>query len=203
MARTRNEKAFKDTRSKLLNVGLNLIRSGSYESVGINEVLRTSGAPKGSFYHYFKSKEDFGLEVAKFYHAEQLESARVILGHSDRPALQRLHDFFQTAFDDFAKREFTQGCLMCNLSTELADEQPAFQNLLKGHWQALGEEIAACIADLDKSDIGLEHLSDAEAGDWLLNSWSGALTRMKAAGNGEPLHLFLKTTFKKGSLGNV
>ena len=55
MARIRNEEAYHDTRSKLLNVGMNLIRAGSYESVGINDVLRASGVPKGSFYHYFQS----------------------------------------------------------------------------------------------------------------------------------------------------
>lgn len=197
MARTRNEEAYNDTRSKLLTVGMNLIRAGSYESVGINDVLRTSGSPKGSFYHYFQSKEVFGLEVAKHYHAQQLQSAKDVLQNSEQAALERLSAFFQMAYDDFEARGFTQGCLMCNLSTELADEQPAFQKLLREHWHALSSEIAACIAELDKSEIGLEHLSDAEAGDWLLNSWSGALTRMKAVGDGEPLHLFLKTTFKK------
>lgn len=197
MARTRNEETYNDARSKLLTVGMDLIRAGSYESVGINDVLRTSGFPKGSFYHYFQSKEVFGLEVAKHHHAQQLQSAKEILQNSEQPALARLRAFFQMAYDDFEARGFTQGCLMCNLSTELADEQPAFQKLLKEHWRALGSEIATCVAGLDKSEIGLEHLSDTEAGDWLLNSWSGALTRMKAVGDGEPLRLFLKTTFQK------
>jgi TetR/AcrR family transcriptional repressor of nem operon len=199
MARTRNEDAYNDTRSKLLTVGLNLIRAGSYESVGINDVLRTSGSPKGSFYHYFQTKEAFGLEVAKYYHAQQLQSAKHVLQNSEQPALERLSAFFQMAYDDFEARGFAQGCLMCNLSTELADEQPAFQELLKEHWHALSSEIATCIAEADKSEIGLEHLSDEEAGNWLLNSWSGALTRMKAVGDGEPLRLFLKATLKKGN----
>lgn len=197
MARTRNEGAYNDTRSKLLTVGMNLIRAGSYAGVGINDVLQASSSPKGSFYHYFQSKEAFGLEVARFYHAQQLQSAKQVLQNSEQPAFDRLHAFFQMAYDDFEARDFAQGCLMCNLSTELADEQPAFQALLKQQWHALSAEIATCIAELDRSEIGLEHLSNAEAGDWLLNSWSGALTRMKAVGNAEPLRLFLKTTFKK------
>jgi TetR/AcrR family transcriptional repressor of nem operon len=198
MARSRDEKSYTDTRTKLLDVGMNLIRAGSYASVGINDVLRASGTPKGSFYHYFQRKEMFGLEVAKHYYAELLESTKNDLQNSECTADVRLKAFFQTAHDDFEDRGFANGCLMCNLSTELANEYPDFQELLGNHWRAVSSEITNCIAELDKSDIGLEHLTDEEAGDWLLNSWSGALTRVKAVRDGEPLRLFLKTTFRKG-----
>lgn len=197
MARTRNEEAYNDARSKLLDVGVNLIRAGSYESVGINDVLREGQVPKGSFYHYFDSKEDFGLQVAKHYHAQLLEGARAVLLDPAVAPLERLRAFFQNAYDDFAAREFTQGCLMCNLTTELADEQPAFQDVLQANWNEMSAAIAACISELDKADIGLSHLTDAEAADWLLNSWSGALTRMKATRDGKPLSLFIKSTFKE------
>lgn len=197
MARIRNEETFNSTRSKLLTVGMDLIRASNFESVGINDVLRVSSTPKGSFYHYFKSKEMFGLEVAKHYNELQLESARAVLHNAQLPALECLKRFFKTAHDDFKAKGFSDGCLMCNLSTELAHREPAFQKLLKTHWRALSSEISDCISRLDKSDIGLDHLTDNEAADWLLNSWSGALTRMKAAGDGSPLKLFLKTTFKR------
>lgn len=197
MARTRNADAYNDAREKLLTVGMNLIRSGSYEGVGINDILREGQIPKGSFYHYFDSKEGFGLEVARHYHAQQLEGARAILLDNDDPPLERLKAFFQTAYQDFEAREFSQGCLMCNLTTELADEEPAFQAVLQTNWHELSEVVAACIAEMDKAAIGLGHLTDTEAADWLLNSWSGALTRMKATRDGTPLSLFLKSTFKE------
>lgn len=197
MARTRNEEAYSEARDKLLAVGANLIRSGSYEGVGINDILREGKIPKGSFYHYFGSKEDFGIEVAKHYHAELLQSARATLLESGAPPLERLKNFFQNAYDDFESRDFSQGCLMCNLTTELADEEPAFQAVLQANWHELSAVIAACIAGIDKAVIGLDHLTDSEAADWLLNSWSGALTRMKATRDGTPLRLFLKSTFKQ------
>lgn len=197
MARTRNAEAYNDAREKLLTVGMNLIRSGSYESVGINDILREGQIPKGSFYHYFDSKEDFGLKVARHYHAQLLEGARAILLDSETAPYDRLQRFFKTAYDDFEARGFSQGCLMCNLTTELADEEPAFQAVLQSNWRELSAIIAACIAEIDKADIGLDHLTDSEAADWLLNSWSGALTRMKATRDGTPLNLFLKSTFNR------
>ena len=79
MARVRNKDAFEEARSQLLSVGERLIRARSYKGVGINDILKASGVPKGSFYHYFESKEAFGLEVARFYHAQQMQAARRLL----------------------------------------------------------------------------------------------------------------------------
>jgi TetR/AcrR family transcriptional repressor of nem operon len=84
---------------------------------------------------------------------------------------------------------------MCNLSSELADENENFQLLLSQHWQQLSTEISKCIEELGSEELGLAHLSPIESADWLLNCWSGSLTRMKATGTPEPLQLFLKTVF--------
>ncbi|WP_025897473.1 TetR/AcrR family transcriptional regulator [Sneathiella glossodoripedis] len=197
MARKKNEATYADTREKLLSVGLKLIRANSYAAVGISDILREANVPKGSFYHYFSSKEEFAVEVSRFYNAEQLATAEKILKEHSTPALARLKSFFQMAYDDFEARDFSQGCLMCNLSTELSEEHTTFKQELSTHWTALCAVIADCISELDKSEIGLTHLSDKEAADWLLNAWSGALTRMKAVQNGSPLQLFLKTTFRE------
>lgn len=198
MARTRNLPAYKNTREKLLDVGEQLIRERSYSGVGIGDVLKTAVVPKGSFYHYFDSKETFVLEVLKRYCATQLSAAQEILHDPKRPARDALKAFFSTAIKDFKRRKYREGCLMCNLTTELADEVPSFKHLLESEWRDLSYELGACVARLGKSELGLDHLSDAEVGDWLLNSWSGALNRMKATGSKKPLELFMKTIFPEG-----
>lgn len=196
MARIRNEKLYAESKSRLLDIGIELIRQQGFSGIGINDVLKAANIPRGSFYHYFDSKETFGLEVAQHYHDQQLSSARGILGDSSRPGLERLASFFDTALEEFRHRNFKDGCLMCNLSTEMADLQPSFQVMLSGHWQALATPLAECLESVDKSEIGLGHLTNKEAADWLLNAWSGALTRMKADGNDAALSLFMKTVFR-------
>ena len=74
---------------------------------------------------------------------------------------------------------------------------PEHRPKLHSHLTWQRQEVGTKVLNLSLSQLSLEHLSDAEAGDWLLNSWSGALTRMKAVGNGEPLRLFVKTTFNE------
>ncbi len=196
MTRIRNQESYDASRLKLLDVGEALIRQRSFSETGVMDVLRKANIPKGSFYHYFKSKEDFGIAVARRYSDQQVEFAREVLGNTTKPALSRLRSFFEAAAVDMERRGYSQGCLMCNLTTELADENPAFQRELDQNWRQLTAEIARCLQDADLASINLSHLSAEEAADWLLNAWSGALTRMKAIGGPGPLELFMKSVFK-------
>ena len=196
MARMRNQENYDATRTRLLDVGEKLIRQKSFADTGVMDVLKYAETAKGSFYHYFKSKEDFGIEVARRYSEQQVEFARQMLNDDGKAPILRLRAFFKAAAVDMESRSFSQGCLMCNLTTELADENPTFQAELNQNWQELSDEIAQCLKGSDLATINLSHLSTAEAADWLLNAWSGALTRMKAAGNSDPLALFMKSVFK-------
>lgn len=198
MARTRNQKAYAATRERLIETGLDLFRSKSFDGVGISEILGQSHAPKGSFYHYFANKEEFGLAVADAYHGHQMAFAHEYLDDEGMPPFDRLQAFFDGARRDFEARAFADGCLMCNFSTELADQNPNFQAQLSNQWSDLTRLIASKINAQCLDQLGLPHLSNTEAADQLINAWAGALTRMKADGNAVSLNLFMKTYFKQG-----
>ncbi|WP_428926737.1 TetR family transcriptional regulator C-terminal domain-containing protein [Marinibacterium sp. SX1] len=196
MARPRNDRANAESRTRLLEAGLASFRARSFAETGISDILQRASVPKGSFYHYFPTKTDFGLAVADHYHDGQIAAARAVLGDAGRPPLDRLRHFFEAARADMKARGYAEGCLMCNLTTELADAAPQFQAGLDRHWRALSVELARCLAEADLDRINLGHLTAQEAADWLLNAWSGALTRMKATRDDTPLALFLRSIFK-------
>jgi len=195
LARPRDENTQMINRERLLDAGEHAFRKASFSECGINDILSNSGVPKGSFYHHFTSKEAFGIAVADRYNEAQIAAARACLEDPSFPHIDRVRLFFEQARADMGKRQFAQGCLMCNLSTELADERPAFQAALDTHWQGMTAVLAKCLDNIELSEIRLEHLTPAQAADWLMNAWSGALTRMKASGNDEPLALFMRTIF--------
>ncbi len=196
MARTRNHKAYADTKARLLGIGVELLRVRGFAGVGVNEIRDAAGIPKGSFYHYFQSKERFGLEVAGHYHAQQMAAATAVLADEARPPRARLQAFFEGARDEYRSRGFSDGCLMCNLSTELGHSNAAFAAVLAEQWRELSAAIADCLATMDPASLGLGRLSASEAADWMLNAWSGALTRMKADRSVAPLDLFMKSMFE-------
>lgn len=196
MARPRNNKAYGESRIRLLDAGEEVIRSTSFAETGISDVLQVAEVPKGSFYHYFDSKEAFGIAVAHHYHDMQMAGARRCFADTSKTPIQRLRGFFEDARADMAKRGFGDGCLMCNLSTELAAAKPEFQVILDTHWIALVAEMSGAIAEVDMADLNLAHLTPDQAADWLMNAWAGALTRMKASRDDTPLALFMLTIFQ-------
>lgn len=195
MANKRNVEAYEKAKQHLLDAGIELMHSKSFAAVGINEILEASGVPKGSFYHYFRSKEDFGVQVAEHYHGKQLAQARTVLRDESLEPLERLRAWFAGNRAALRACEFRNGCLMSNFSNELADSHPCFQDVLQRHWAEFGAEMRACIEQIGTERLGLSHLSPAEAGDWLLNAWSGSLARMKTQGNDDALMLFEKSVF--------
>ena len=62
----------KEIRKKLLEAGVSIFIDQGYHGTGIQEVVDTAGIPKGSFYNYFKSKEDF-VSKTVIHFAEQFK----------------------------------------------------------------------------------------------------------------------------------
>lgn len=59
-----------NTKERILDAAEGIMLQKSFHSVGLNEILSAVKVPKGSFYHYFQSKEQFGVELLKHYVAD-------------------------------------------------------------------------------------------------------------------------------------
>ena len=84
------------TRDKIIASGVRAILDKSFNAVGLNEILADAGVPKGSFYHYFKSKEAFGVAVVERFVADAADELRSILGDVSRSPLARLRHWMVT-----------------------------------------------------------------------------------------------------------
>jgi TetR/AcrR family transcriptional repressor of nem operon len=85
-----------DTRNHIIQVGADLIAHKGFGATGLNAVLSASGVPKGSFYHYFSSKNDFGLAVIESFGEEYEIELEQILTDPSRSCIDRLHAYFDT-----------------------------------------------------------------------------------------------------------
>jgi TetR/AcrR family transcriptional repressor of nem operon len=94
------------TREKIIVSGMQAIIGKSYNAVGLNEILAAAGVPKGSFYHFFKSKEDFGVAVVEYFAAKAAEHLRSILRDASRTPLARLRYWFESSRDALAQNAF-------------------------------------------------------------------------------------------------
>ncbi len=102
-----------------------------YNATGINEVLTACNVPKGSFYHYFSSKEDFGLSVINTFDEHYVQDLDKALTDPKVAPLKRIKNYIDGAIEKAEKRQCSRGCLIANLSQEMADQNEVFRIRLK------------------------------------------------------------------------
>ena len=111
------------TKERILIAAEKIMLENSFHSVGLKQILDTANVPKGSFYHYFKSKEQFGVEMLKHYMDDATREKRRMFISEDKnvdplqnlfTALQGLLNSIQSDIDKFP-------CLALKLAAEVSD----------------------------------------------------------------------------------
>jgi TetR/AcrR family transcriptional repressor of nem operon len=166
-----------------------------YASTGVQEILDEADVPKGSFYHHFASKEAFAKEVLKLYVRGENERAEKILRDGKAEPLKRLRRYFEELIAVYGPTASISGCLIGNLSLEMADHSDPIQSLLLlsfSNWQA---RIAGVLQEaIDRGALAPSSKTQ-ELAAFLLNSYEGALLRSKADRSSKPLESFLHFAF--------
>jgi TetR/AcrR family transcriptional regulator, transcriptional repressor for nem operon len=183
------------TKTTLIDVGTRLILEQGYHQTGIQDVLQAAGVPKGSFYYYFPSKEAFGQAVIAQFAAAYLARLEQHLGDTTVRPLTRLRRHQEELLARFERRGCRGGCLIGNLSQELADHNPRLQAQLDAvltSWRARYAQLfreAQAAGEL-RADLDPEALAD-----FYLDSFEGALLRAKVSKSPAPLRVFLTCMF--------
>jgi TetR/AcrR family transcriptional repressor of nem operon len=184
-----------NTRDHLLQVGLRRMRSTGYAATGVKEILDDADVPKGSFYHHFTSKEAFAKEVLELYVRGEHERTEKILGDRKAAPLKRLRRYFEELISVYGPTAKISGCLVGNLSLEMADHSDSIQSLLHQSFSTWQTGIAGILQEaMDRGDLAKTN-KPQELASFLLNSYEGALLRSKADRSSKPLETFLNFTF--------
>ena len=184
------------TRENLIEVGLGLIQSGGYTATGINQVLEAAKIPKGSFYHHFATKDEFVMEVIRRYAAGEGERLERLLDNSDISPLKKLRRYFKEMIATYGRRGGPiAGCLLGNLSLEIAGQNTEIRNLLRQAFDGWEGAIAKTIREaIEKKELPKTTKVDNLAA-LLVNGWEGAQVRAKADQSDKPLELFFDYAF--------
>lgn len=183
------------TRERLVRRGIALLTERGFAATGIDAVLKAEGVPKGSFYHYFASKDDFGRAVIDGYAAYFAAKLDRWLLNEARSPLDRFRDFIADAKSGMTRHAFTRGCLVGNLGQELGGTHDGFRGPLEAvflDWQTRVEDClrAAQAAGEIAPDADCAALA---AFFWI--GWEGAILRAKLVRSTQPLDLFADTFF--------
>lgn len=179
-----------ETRAKLMRAGLEHLTERGYASVGVDDILKTAGVPKGSFYHYFQNKADFGHQLIAAYNGYFLNKLNRAFNDVSLTPLNQLAAFKDDAVAGMARHAFRRGCLVGNLGQEMAalpeDFRAALVDVLS-QWQA---RTAGCLSRAQAAgEIATHHDPEALAAYFWIG-WEGAVLRAKLERKAEPLTVF-------------
>nr|WP_298689688.1 TetR/AcrR family transcriptional regulator [uncultured Dongia sp.] len=166
-------------RSDLLEKGRELVHEAGFSATSVADIAEAAGAPKGSFYNHFKSKDDFGHAVLDHFFEDVRAALAETLHAGEEPALARLRKYFTRLRNYVGQDDFARGCLIGNISAEVASVSASTRERLSqliSEWTA---SLARCVEDGQRDgSIRSDVTADALAG-MLLDAWQGALLRAK------------------------
>ncbi len=174
-------------RENLLNEGVALLMQQGYHGTGLKEILDAVKIPKGSFYNYFGSKENFAAEIISHYIEPYLVQLNGYLDESEGNALAALNRYLQEGIAELERTEFKGGCLLGNLMGEVGDTSEICRNALQVSLNSYRDVWEIGLSRAQSEGTIRSDKTAREMADLWVNAWQGALLRMKIEQSTAPL----------------
>jgi TetR/AcrR family transcriptional repressor of nem operon len=162
----------KSVRRHILDVAKGIILQKGFSAAGLTEILTAADVPKGSFYHYFKSKEAFGEALLDVYFSEYLANLEALLTQPGRPAADRLMSYWDRWTQTQVCQDPDGRCLAVKLGSEVCDLSEAMRLALVTGMDHIIARLAACIRAGAKdgslpADLDADHTAQTLYEIWL------------------------------------
>ncbi|MEC5344954.1 TetR/AcrR family transcriptional regulator [Brenneria populi] len=182
------------TRRHILDTGHKLVLHKGFVGVGLKEILGASGVPKGSFYHYFSSKEHFGCALLERYADDYQRRLESLLRPGTGSGRERLMRYWKAWIDDPQLGGWAEHCLVVKLAAEVADLSEDMRLILCAGVDQLISRIAETLADGQRDGSLPSNLAPRPLAQTLYQLWLGAALLSKLSRDKAPLHQALTTT---------
>ncbi len=176
-----------DTRLRILEVGGRLVHEKGFNNTGLSEILCAADVPKGSFYYYFKSKEDFGAALIDFYIQQDDLAPTRFLGDVSLAPLERILRFLQETRRLGALSGYSLGCPLGKLVQEMSEVSECMRHKLEIVFQHIVDRVASVLHEaMQKGEVS-DRLDVRLLAGTIVSAWQGALMRMKLERSPRPL----------------
>lgn len=112
-----------EARDKLLQAALDLVWANSYGSVSVDDICEAAGVKKGSFYHFFPSKEDLAVAAFEEHWQRDIEPILERVFHPDHSPLERITGWCEAIYAEqkerFQAHGHVPGCPFASVGSEM------------------------------------------------------------------------------------
>jgi TetR/AcrR family transcriptional repressor of nem operon len=180
-------------REEIAEAALEVFHARGYNGTGISDIATAAGAPKGSFYNHFTSKQEAAVEALHRYGASLPFDA---LSAPGRSALGRLRTHFELMGQDTIRAGFTRGCLVGNFGAEIADHSEEIRAALKDGMENWTEQVRLVLVQAREAGEITRELDTAASARAILSAWEGALIMARVGKSAAPFDAFFYTVFE-------
>jgi len=193
MATANTHESF-DVRENIIAVGQRIIGAKGFSAVGLNEILSAAGVPKGSFYHYFGSKDAFGVALLESYFEEYLADLDNTLATPNLTMAERLMNYWRIWQQTQSSSDCQGKCLAVKLGAEVADMSEAMRATLNRGTSGIITRLARAIqAGVDEGSLAVSE-DPSTVAQSLYELWLGASVMVKIVRNLQPFENAMATT---------
>ncbi|WP_343554495.1 TetR/AcrR family transcriptional regulator [Pantoea sp.] len=182
-----------DTREHLLATGEQVCLQRGFTGMGLSEMLTLAEVPKGSFYHYFRSKEAFGVALLERYFINFLQQVEQQLNAPDLVPRERFLQHFHYAETLFIEQGHIVGCLGVKLSAEVCDLSEPMRDALQRGASAVIAAYARCLTEVAAEQLLPFAQSPEQLAQRCYLLWLGASLQSKISRESGPISLALET----------
>ena len=177
----------------LLEKGMEILWSKGYNGTSVNDIVKAADIPKGSFYFYFDSKEDFVIKALRKYFTQMYGPIRKILNDSSISPKSRIIQFYEYRMDVLRKElNFEKGCMACNIGNEVSEHN---ENIRKAVL-SIHDEVIQSLVDVGKEaqEVGeLDPSIDVKSlFEFIEDAGKGAMISMKEMKSAYPVENMMK-----------
>ena len=175
------------TRDDIIRVGLEILGEKGFNACGIDAVLKTAKIPKGSFYYYFPSKEEFGLAVLDLFAVQAKAHAESYLQDKSLTPIARLRRYLQVVATEIEVDGCARGCFLGNMTQEMAGQNDRFRVKLNEIWDGWKRIIADCLREA-KAAKELKRDSNVDLlAEFIIIGLEGGMLRSKVSKTALPM----------------
>jgi TetR/AcrR family transcriptional repressor of nem operon len=162
-------------RAAIIHAGARLMYQKGYHGTSIKDIVDAVEMPKGSFYNYFPSKEEFTIEALEYYTQNRLEEFGNGLKDTSISPVKRIGAIFRNNPDRLSSLDFTPMSFMEKISTELNFSHPEICGIVNNLFDSFRDAVTNCLIEAQRQNEVCKEKNATELAEFILYAWHGAM----------------------------
>jgi len=186
------------TRERIIDAGLKSLLAHGYDATGIGPLLASIDVPKGSFYHFFSSKEDFAGAVLEAYGDRYRKMREAIFADGSRGPIERLNAYFDMLEQEVMAEHPAGGCLYGMLAHSAPALNAELRDRLAASFTRWECDLGQLLGEAQRAGEMDRDLDPLEIAAYLIDVYEGVVIRARVCDRSAAFGRFRK--FALGSL---